>query len=77
MDTGFLGIIVSCFNEDSVSRKASLQMTAFQAHAEPSGQPDIKRVPVSVVHPRSWCVAAFLDALDGLPPRLPATQATR
>jgi len=50
MDEGFLGLILSVFQEEVASRLGKVQMTAFQT--APGGEE--KRVGVTVVHPRSW-----------------------
>ena len=53
MDAGFLGLILSTFNQDAGARRGSLQLTAFQAATTGSGLEN-RPIPVDVVHPRSW-----------------------
>ncbi|XP_046852231.1 lys-63-specific deubiquitinase BRCC36-like [Xenia sp. Carnegie-2017] len=67
MDPGFVGLIFSCFNDDSATSTGQLVMTCFQS--KPGINPnELERVEVPVEITPSECISdACLVALEQLP----------
>lgn len=69
MDRDFVGLIVSCFSEDSSSSTGDIQVTCFQSiNVGTSSFPQLERMEIEVeVLPCTYLSDAVLQALTGLP----------
>ncbi|XP_028407772.1 lys-63-specific deubiquitinase BRCC36-like [Dendronephthya gigantea] len=66
MDPGFVGLIFSCFNDDTASSRGQIQLTCFQSHVNSSMEYRRVEVPVRIV-PSETISDACLEALEQLP----------
>ncbi|CAB4004184.1 lys-63-specific deubiquitinase BRCC36 [Paramuricea clavata] len=66
MDPGFVGLIFSCFNDDTASTSGQIQLTCFQSQVNISGEYNRVEVPVEIV-PNEAISDACLEALEQLP----------